>query len=64
MHFLLFGIGLYFLPAIIAAVRHAHNTGGILLVNIFFGWTVIGWFAALLMAVSSAPTYHVYPRGW
>jgi len=63
MHCLLFGLGFYFLPAIIAAVRHTHNSGGILLLNLFFGWTLIGWFIALIMAFSSAPRY-VYYRGW
>ena len=65
MHFLIFGIGLYFLPAIIAAVRHTHNATSILLLNIFFGWTVIGWFVVLAMAICSAP-YYVYfsRRGW
>ena len=61
MHFLLFGGVLYFLPAIIAAVRHTHNATGILLLNIFLGWTVIGWVVALLMALCSMP---VYAYGW
>jgi hypothetical protein len=65
MHFLIFAIGLYFLPAIVAALRHTHNATGILLLNIFFGWTVIGWFVALLMAIGSAPSYvYYYRRGW
>ncbi len=65
MHFLIFAIGLYFLPAIVAALRHTHNATGILLLNIFFGWTVIGWFIALLMAIGSAPSYiYYYRRGW
>lgn len=65
MHFLIFAIGLYFLPAIVAALRHTHNATGILLLNIFFGWTVIGWFIALLMAIGSAPNYvYYYRRGW
>jgi hypothetical protein len=65
MHFLIFGIGLYFLPAIIAAVRHTHNAAGILLLNLFFGWTFVGWFVALIMAFASQPrcVYHYY-RGW
>ena len=53
MHFLIFGVGLYFLPAIIAAVRHTHNSTGILLLNLFLGWTMVGWFVALLMAIFS-----------
>lgn len=65
MHFLIFVLGLYFLPAIVAALRHTHNATGILLLNIFFGWTVIGWFVALLMAIGSAPSYvYYYRRGW
>jgi hypothetical protein len=36
-----------------------------LLLNIFFGWTVVGWFVVLAMAICSAP-YYVYfsRRGW
>jgi hypothetical protein len=65
MHFLIFVIGLYFLPAIVAALRHAHNATGILLLNLFFGWTGIGWFVALLMAICSTPAYvYYYRRGW
>jgi hypothetical protein len=61
----LVGIALYFLPAIIAAARHTHNTIGILLLNLFLGWTGIGWFVALIMAVCSAPEYACYyRRGW
>jgi hypothetical protein len=65
MHFMIFFTALYFVPAIIAAARHTHNSTAILLVNIFFGWTVIGWFVALLMAICSAPCYAYYARrGW
>lgn len=65
MHFLVFGIGLYFLPSIIAAVRHTHNAMGILLLNLFLGWTVVGWLVALLMAICSMPYYACYyRRGW
>lgn len=63
MHGLLFCLGLYFLPAIVAAMRHTHNSGGILLLNIFLGWTFIGWIVALIMALTSAPRYFYY-RGW
>jgi hypothetical protein len=63
MHFLIFVIALYFVPAIVAGVRHTHNATGILLLNIFFGWTVIGWFVALMMAICSAPYYVYYRRG-
>ncbi|HLI03569.1 MAG TPA: superinfection immunity protein [Terracidiphilus sp.] len=65
MHFLLFVIGLYFLPAILAAIRHTHNSTAILLLNIFLGWTVIGWFVALLLAIFSEPCcVYYHRRGW
>jgi len=65
MHFMIFPLELYFVPAIVAAARHTHNATAILLINVFFGWTVIGWFAALLMALTSAPYYVYYARrGW
>jgi hypothetical protein len=39
----------YWLPTLIAAIRH-QNTPWVWLVNTFAGWTVVGWFAALIMA--------------
>lgn len=63
MHFPFFALALYFLPAIIAAARHTHNATGILLLNIFLGWTGIGWLVALLMSIFSDPRYFYY-RGW
>jgi hypothetical protein len=47
---------IYFLPTIIAANR-GHTVTGILLLNLFFGWTCIGWIALLLWALLSAPRY-------
>ena len=65
MHCLIFMGALYFLPAIIAAARHTHNSTGILLLNIFLGWTVVGWFVALLMAIISMPRWaYYYPYRW
>jgi hypothetical protein len=45
---------LFLLPTIIAFVR-GHNTLAIFLLNFFFGWTVIGWFWALIWAVTDKP---------
>lgn len=45
----------YFLPAIIAAARLARHFAGIFLVNLLFGWTVIGWFGTLLWACTDEP---------
>jgi hypothetical protein len=33
---------LHFMPTIIAALRHGRSVVGIFLLNLFFGWTVIG----------------------
>lgn len=53
---ILFLIGLafffYFLPAIIAFNRQHHQRTPILLLNFFFGWTFLGWVAALIWSAS------------
>ncbi len=41
----------YFLPAVIACKRNARYGGSIFLVNFVFGWTVLGWIAALIWAI-------------
>ena len=58
-------LGLYFLPSLIVGIQRVRAgvpvfqvwAGGgsfgwrtVFLVNLFSGWTVIGWFVALLMA--------------
>lgn len=45
---------MFFLPTIIAMAR-GHNALAIFLLNFFFGWTVFGWFWALIWAVSDRP---------
>lgn len=44
------GIGLYFLPTIIAVTRKVTNQGSVLVINLFLGWTFVGWVVALAMA--------------
>jgi hypothetical protein len=48
---LAFSLLLYFLPAIIG--RHKRDAAGIFLVNLLFGWTVIGWILALVWACAA-----------
>ena len=43
---------LYFIPTIVAFSRGHHNAGSILVINLFFGWTGIGWIVSLAMALS------------
>ena len=54
---LAFLILLYFLPAIIG--RHKRDAAGIFLLNLFLGWTVIGWIIALIWACTAEPYPHV-----
>ena len=46
------GFCLYFLPAIVAIRSGKKNQGAILILNLFLGWTVLGWVIALVWAVS------------
>ena len=46
----------YFIPALNAWRRRHHQTTAILLLNIFLGWTGIGWIAALVWS-GTAPKY-------
>lgn len=41
---------IYFAPGIVATVRHHKNTAPIIVVNVFLGWTLIGWVIALAWA--------------
>jgi hypothetical protein len=46
------GIGLYLLPTLIAiGNRHTH-TASIAVINIFLGWTFLGWVICASWAVS------------
>ena len=51
---LVIGLGLYFLPTIIAIFRNHHQCGVIIVINLFFGWTFIGWVISLAWSVSAA----------
>lgn len=47
------GAALYFLPTIIAAKRKVSNVGSVLVINLFLGWSLIGWVVALALAARS-----------
>jgi hypothetical protein len=57
MLFILCGIFLYFLPAFIA--HNKRDFAAIFLVNLLFGWTVIGWIIALIWACAAETKPHV-----
>jgi hypothetical protein len=46
------GGAVYILPFIIAGIRKAEHRTAIFWVNLFFGWTLLGWLAALVWAVT------------
>ncbi|AGX02045.1 MULTISPECIES: superinfection immunity protein [Bacillaceae] len=48
---LLIGVVFYFIPSIIAKRKNKSNRVVIYFINIFLGWSLIGWFAALFLAV-------------
>jgi threonine/homoserine/homoserine lactone efflux protein len=48
----LFGVLFYFLPTLIAMKRNAEHSNAIFAVDVLLGWTVLGWLAALLWAVT------------
>jgi hypothetical protein len=52
----------YLLPWAIGATRNRTNCVATALVNIFLGWTLIGWVVALVMACGSEPLQPVIVR--
>jgi hypothetical protein len=44
---------MYFLPSIIALARSKRDILAIFLLNLFLGWSVIGWFVALIWAAKN-----------
>ena len=46
---------MYWLPAIIAVLRRTPSALGVAAVNFLLGWTIIGWFVALIMALAAMP---------
>lgn len=44
---------LYLVPGLVASLRGHHNELAIWLLNIFLGWTFVGWVGALVWAATS-----------
>jgi len=45
-----FLLGLYFLPTILAMGARNNQAPAIFILNLFLGWTFLGWLAALVWA--------------
>ena len=62
---LAFSLALLFLPTLVAKSRNHPSTLAIFLVNLFFGWTFVGWVIALVWACTrpAPPVFYtpVYP---
>ncbi len=46
-------LAIYFVPIIIAYTRKHNNFVAICLLNVFTGWTFLGWLASLLWSLNS-----------
>jgi len=44
-------IAAYLLPTLIAWLRHASELAVVVIVNVALGWTVLGWWVALVLAL-------------
>lgn len=51
----------YFIPIIVGAIRKVPNLGSVIVINLFLGWTLIGWVVALAMAARTVPPPVRYP---
>ncbi|MCH7575605.1 MAG: superinfection immunity protein [Candidatus Marinimicrobia bacterium] len=49
---LLAALIIYFAPAYLAYSKKKRNAGAILALNIFLGWTLLGWVIALVWALT------------
>src|SRR5690349_13833861 len=44
-------VAIYVLPTLVATGRHDHHAFDITVLNIFAGWTIVGWAAALIWSL-------------
>ncbi len=51
---IILAVGLYFLPTIIAFSNNKKNSVMVSALNLFLGFTVIGWIIALVLALASS----------
>ena len=49
---IIIGLVIYFIPCIVG--RNNRNASTVFLVNLFFGWTLLGWVIALILAISDS----------
>ncbi|HLJ28570.1 MAG TPA: superinfection immunity protein [Candidatus Angelobacter sp.] len=47
---LFLGLAMYFFPSIMAIKRNSPHTTAVVILNLFFGFTLVGWIVALVLA--------------
>jgi hypothetical protein len=55
---------LYLIPTWVALLRHHRRWEGIALLNFALGWTIIGWFAAMIWAGTESRGLGPITRAW
>ena len=50
---ILISFAIYFLPSIIAILKRKSNMLAIILLNVFLGWTFVGWLVSLIWSVTN-----------
>ncbi|MCZ6556378.1 MAG: superinfection immunity protein [SAR324 cluster bacterium] len=60
---------IYFVPAMIAWFRQHQSFAAVLMLNALLGWTVVGWIAILLWALSGpgaaeSPSEKTFKSNW
>lgn len=53
---------IYFIPSFVAKYRNHHNLPAIFILNLFFGWSFLGWGLALVWAVTRTAPYYRAPH--
>jgi hypothetical protein len=53
------GLILYFLPTVAVIFNRHPHSGGVFLLNLLLGWTLIGWVCALVWAISKPIPHQV-----
>lgn len=51
LSFIILMIIFYFLPSLVAYVRHHKNILAIFMLNLLLGWTVLGWVGSLVWSL-------------
>ncbi len=49
-------VALYLLPVLVGLGRRVPDIGSVAVINILLGWTLVGWVAALALALRSVNT--------